>query len=449
MSILGNGAYNSPAMAQAAENIANMLTTSPSEHVAYSTAALNRQKHEQLAQLFGAGANPSEQSALVGIQPFGQTPLGFREKYQADNATQRYGFDTQAATQRANNLLDNQTKIATSFAGPADPTHSSLGLTPELADHFAMPEIAARAGTPAPLSMTQWQAQQAQRLIDEGQLDDEALKSVIMKGADGSAAQERINLLANQLLSTDFDDPLLARNIAVGIVAGRYTQSRDPITGVATILDMATGRPVQMAAAPAADDAGAVDPVVEAATRPDFGEQYPAARESFGVGGTLAGGINKTLDAIGVGAPYKDIQQTQADFGVLRESLLNDIASAYGRQPPSWLLQRIDALTPAAGNPLEGPEGAISKLTAIGRSFAGELKIAEEALQRPLSPANRQEAESKVAGLQAGIARVETALGRLTGPASAAPLPNAADVPEGVDPADWQYMSEDERELFR
>lgn len=141
-----------------------------------------------------------------------------------------------------------------------------------------------------------------------------------------------------------------------------------------------------------------------------FGPQFPAADQAFGIGGAATGAVNTVFDAIGVGAPYPDVQQTQADFGVLRESLLNDIASAYNRQPPSWLLQEIRDLTPAAGSPFEGAGAAQTKLNAIGRHLTNELQITEQALQRQLSPQNRQELEARAQGLQAGIARVQAAI---------------------------------------
>lgn len=141
-----------------------------------------------------------------------------------------------------------------------------------------------------------------------------------------------------------------------------------------------------------------------------FGPQYPAADQAFGIGGAATGAVNTVFDAIGAGAPYPDVQQTQADFNVLRESLLNDIASAYNRQPPSWLLQEIRDLTPEAGSPFQGAGAAQTKLNAIGRHLTNELQLTEQALQRQLSPQNRQELEARAQGLQAGIARVQSAI---------------------------------------
>lgn len=201
----------------------------------------------------------------------------------------------------------------------------------------------------------------------------------------------------------------LTRNQAIGVADGRYRVDRHPVTGVSQVVDVATGEIVSAPQAqpqPDTPQQSQISPEV----MEQFGTQFPAAEDSFGVGGTFRGIANTVGDVIGAGAPYPEVQQTQADFGVLRESLLNDVASAYGRQPPSWLLQEIRNLTPAAGSPLEGTGGAQSKLNALGRHLTNELAIAEQSLQRELSPQNRQELEARVSGLQAGIARVQGAL---------------------------------------
>lgn len=233
------------------------------------------------------------------------------------------------------------------------------------------------------------------------------------RSTDDSAAVQRIDRMTENLMATgDFIDPQEAQNIAVGIVDGRLKADRHPITGELQVVDMATGRPVYGRGMQGqAEPSPMLPPPETPKTGADqFGQQFPASNEAFGVPGALAGGINRVTDAIGVGPAYPDIQQTQADFGVLRESLLNDIASAYGRQPPSWLLKEIRDLTPAAGSPFEGASGAQSKMNAIGRHLTSELAATEQALQRELSPQNRQELEARRAGLQMGIGRVTSAL---------------------------------------
>ena len=108
------------------------------------------------------------------------------------------------------------------------------------------------------------------------------------------------------------------------------------------------------------------------------------------------------------------MRETQSDFAVLSESLINDVASAYDRQPPSWLLENIRELTPQAGG-FQGAGAARSRLGALRRNFENELNIADEQLGRRMSPAERQSLLSRRTGLEAAIAKVDSYLGRFGG----------------------------------
>lgn len=206
----------------------------------------------------------------------------------------------------------------------------------------------------------------------------------------------------------------LDRNTAIAIADGRLVTSRDPITQQAVVLDKATGQPYMggsIGAQPAMpeQDAG-VPPAIADQWNPSQ-SQFPAtAAETFGLQGALASGINTLTDTAGFGPAFPEVQQTQADFNVMREAILNDIASTYGRQPPSWLLKEIRSLTPSAGSPLEGQGGAQAKLNALQRNLASELDATERSLTRTLSPTSRQELEARQAGLIQGMSRIERAL---------------------------------------
>lgn len=263
-------------------------------------------------------------------------------------------------------------------------------------------------------------------------------------------AEARISRLTENLMSTgDFIDPREAQNIATGIVDGRLRADRHPVTGVLQVVDMATGQPAyQQRSAPSSAQGVMTSP--EATTPSNqFGQQFPNAPGSFGVGGAAQGAINRISDAFGAGPVYPDVAQTQADFAVLRESLLNDIASSYGRQPPSWLLKEIRDLTPEAGSVLQGAGAAQSKLNALGRHLQGELDNTNRALQRELSPANRQEMEARQQGLISGLERVNGALQAFqTQPTQGdAPQPGAVEDGyrfKGGDPADrnnWEPVN--------
>jgi hypothetical protein len=200
------------------------------------------------------------------------------------------------------------------------------------------------------------------------------------------------------------------REVAVGIADGVLRGDTNPVTGEFMVTNMATGLPAY--APPAMPEAPEPSPL-----GPDvsFGPQFPSASESFGVGGAARSAANTALDVVGVPAPYRDVQQAQADFAILRESLLNDIAESYGRQPPSWLLKEIRDLTPEAGNPFQGAQQAQTKLKALGRHLENERRMTRLLLTRQMKPDARAELETRLVGLDAGLARVQGALESFSG----------------------------------
>jgi len=194
-----------------------------------------------------------------------------------------------------------------------------------------------------------------------------------------------------------------------------YTVARDPVTGEQTLIDKSTGRPVNnppaMPAAPAVTPGQQpAAPATEAAPL-SFGAQYPDATNAFGVEGFARRMVNTASDVAGMAAPFPETAQTQADFSVLQERLLNDIASSYGRQPPSWLLQNIRDLTPTPGTPFQGAGGAQSKLEALGRDLTNELANIESQMQGRMAPADRQTLMERRAGINAALGRIRSAVG--------------------------------------
>ena len=197
-----------------------------------------------------------------------------------------------------------------------------------------------------------------------------------------------------------------------------YTISKDPMTGEQVLVDKSTGRavdggqPAPTAPASPAPAAPAAEP--PAASGLAFGEQYTQAPSVFGWEGMLKRGANAVTDVIpGLGTAFPTEQQTLMDFRVLSENLVNDIASAYPRQPPSWLLENIAELTPKAGTLWEGPDSAASKLQSLGASMESELRLAETQLSTRISPERRQELELRKAGIESALNRLSKALGAL------------------------------------
>ncbi|SLN23256.1 hypothetical protein ROJ8625_00930 [Roseivivax jejudonensis] len=264
------------------------------------------------------------------------------------------------------------------------------------------------SGTPTPYS----DAAKLRADLDAGYITQEQYDAQIARADQGdeSAPEASIRRIMD---AYDVD-----RRTATGIVDGTLRVSRDPVDDTVIVTDLATresyrpGMPEDTA--PPAQD-------TQPRAEPGGGNQlsFPGspgadASDAFGFEGMLKGSANAVSDFIGLGAPFEDVRETQSDFDVLSESLINDVASAYERQPPSWLLQNIRELTPQAGG-FQGAGSAQSKLGALRRNFENELNITNEQLGRRLSPAERQKLLSRKTGLEAAIQKVDSYLGRFGG----------------------------------
>lgn len=155
----GNRYYNDPALGAAFANLAQAFAPpSAQDMAAFATAQKTRDEAARLAQLFAAGGSPSEQAALIGVQTYGATPQGFTYKVDQDNATQRYGYDTQAATSTANNAADNARALETArlggiagFFGPLGQGETRPAIPADVAGNFglgAQPSVSGLAPEP-------------------------------------------------------------------------------------------------------------------------------------------------------------------------------------------------------------------------------------------------------------------------------------------------------------
>ncbi len=155
MAIVTNRVYNDPALGAAFSNLANMFAPpSGGDLAGYATAKAKNEEAARLAQLFAAGGTPDELAARMGIQGYGNTATGFGADLAnraamnaADNETQRYGYDTTAATSRANNAADNQRAIVTARYGTPLGANEVLPAMPaDVAQMFSLPAAPAATG---------------------------------------------------------------------------------------------------------------------------------------------------------------------------------------------------------------------------------------------------------------------------------------------------------------
>lgn len=200
MAIKSSGYFNNPQIGQAFANLAGMFEpVSGSDAAGYASANAKTQEASRLAQLFNYAqgqAFDKNRFDRMGQASGVWTP-----------STGYYGVDTTAATSRANNSADNARALQQTGLEQTGQTTRSLldpvaqGATrfipPVISDAFGLPaqqsgNISAQpgetittpdgrtiAGTPKPLSETEWQAAQNERLRGNGQLTDQTIADMI------------------------------------------------------------------------------------------------------------------------------------------------------------------------------------------------------------------------------------------------------------------------------
>jgi hypothetical protein len=110
-------------------------------------------------------------------------------KVNIDDSTTRRGQDVTAATSRANNLTDNQFDVVEKrFGTPVGQGETLAPMGADISSMFGLPVLPEFAGAPKPLSQTEWDAQQSQRLLDAGKLSD----ADILAGINGDIPVEQI-----------------------------------------------------------------------------------------------------------------------------------------------------------------------------------------------------------------------------------------------------------------
>jgi hypothetical protein len=384
-------------------------------------AALMRQAEGQnLFRQHGAAAAQGDTNALAqigGFDPMMMQSLDFNRQ-ENRRADQRIGIAQQQlqlareAGQRAAMEAQDR-RAAMQEAQQGQQMMRQLAQAFASGDERAFGAISAEiAGQPLPMEPQSLQTLDAFLSGFSG-----GLSSMVPDPSKQSAAEQQIERIMRA-------NPTLTYQQAVNIVDNVYKTDRDPLTRELGIVDMSQlgsgNSPLVYGGAPPAAQAQEQAPPPEqgalAAPALTFGDgaQFQNAPQAFGGGAVVRSGINTLADTVGASAPFPETMQAVDDFTVFKEGLVNSFASAYGRQPPSWLLQNIEALAPRPGRVFEGPERAQSKLRAMTRELETRRRGLERSMQRRMTPQNRSDIEGQIAGIDAVLEQINQSLGGFT-----------------------------------
>jgi hypothetical protein len=202
MAIKTNGYFNDPHLGQAFSNLSAMFDpVSGADMAGYASANAKREEASRLAQLFTYSQNKDafdqnrfdrmgqasgQWTPSTGYYGVDATNATSRSNNAADNtrALQQTGLEQTGQTTRS--LLDPVAQGATRFLPPAVaeayglPGQQSGNINVSPGDQVTTPDGRVVAGTPKPLSETEWQAAQNERLRGSGQLTDQNILDTIM-----------------------------------------------------------------------------------------------------------------------------------------------------------------------------------------------------------------------------------------------------------------------------
>lgn len=196
---------------------------------------------------------------------------------------------------------------------------------------------------------------------------------------------------------------------AIKIKEGVYRLVTDPVTRETVLYDLEKQQVVPMEGGNTPTQPQPI--LASPPERLTFGNRFEGASEAFGAGGAARRLANTASDSLGFGQPFPEAAAAQRDFSVMRENLTQSLAEAYSGRVPAFLLQNIQELTPQAGAVLEGPEGAQSKLRALGRSLESELATVKRSARNRRSPTDQAKLSARKTALESALAQVSEALG--------------------------------------
>ena len=186
----------------------------------------------------------------------------------------------------------------------------------------------------------------------------------------------------------------LSRDIAQGIVDGRYVESRDPVTGTAQIIDKATGglvggsNPAEMP-----DPAQTVSP--QTSTMPD-GTDFSTAT---GAGGFLSQLTNTISDALGAGLVDQNNEQATQAMSNLATRTMVTLADGVAGRPSNFLLEQFQALTITPNSVWQGEGRAKERLNQTRDMIEDAIMMNQDVTQSEVTPNMRAQASQNIARL--------------------------------------------------
>lgn len=198
----------------------------------------------------------------------------------------------------------------------------------------------------------------------------------------------------------------IPRDIAVGIQAGRFATTRDPITGVAQVVDKSSGQIIFDGSVTASQ------PTPQLTPGPEIGPgRIPDVSKALGPGGVARAGANKIADLFGGDLPFQEAGEAAAQLSNLNNEAIQLLRSGLGGRPNVQLQQRIEKLLVEPNQIFGGEQEAKNKFKGIIDTIDSETQRLEtQVAGGGLRPATVDEARQKISELRALSAKFTSVL---------------------------------------
>lgn len=470
--------FNDPALGAAFQNIASIFAPpSAQDMVGYTTAAGKKAENERLAWLFDNPNDPlaDRKATMAGVY----APTSSYYAVDQNTATDRRGQDITASTALATNAADNtraleaeriagQFGLADAFMTPLDQGQVQPGLPAGIASAFDLPAFPRTDGAPKPLSETEVKGLERQDLREKGVLTDTYVLDSIL-GENGPVKVDGAQ-------GPVFMSPGEAARTGAAAYVDPGTPAK-PENGMAVLADGTQVPAIQ-------------DTVTGRWKHAQTGQELPAdvkvydtpkptgTNEELGVGKTTANRIDQQLTDVAIAkdtaTKLRELIATspasQGVVGWLRGTTQNVVQTGgeLGEYFGGGMAEVAKAIeTGAADANLAGnfdPNIPAIEMMANLLAFQYAKTTTGERLSNEMLKAARTALglEGLTANQASSLARIDMAIQQMSSQeeilrgikknGTGAPAPVApevtGDVPEGVDPADWEYMSPEERALW-
>ena len=214
-----------------------------------------------------------------------------------------------------------------------------------------------------------------------------------IKDPKQSAFREKVSALQAQGLEED---------IAVGIAAGQFVSSRDPITNEVVIVDKATGAPVgDRAPAAGADNVSRETIPSEAAAVAEPGPTTPDITEALGASGFAQSSVNSIVDFFGGKLPFAETSEASALLDNLNLETLQLASSGLGGRPNVFFQEKVAELLVEPAALFSGQEKSFDRFEALSKTFTQEADRLQRDLDtKKMRPATKDESQQRISELR-------------------------------------------------